>query len=465
MAETKKEEFEKLPEKKIGDKNDKLKQKDKIELVIEEIKNKFGIDVEPVKNNKYKKKKVINYLLEHYDFRYNLFAKKPEYKRKNEKEYQYFDERDLDNTFNELELEGPASLAIGNLLSLIGSKYISPDYDPILEYLFQLPKWDNKDRFPFFCTQIKLRNETAENRELLNKYFKKWFVTLVGALITTDIKNETCLVFTGAEGVGKTRFFTSLVPRALRLKYFWSGAFDTHNKDHYEMLGTKILIFLDEMATLTRTDAESLKATMSQGQIVLRRAYGRGNIHVYRRASFCGAINDDKFLTDQGANRRWLPFAVEKVDIDDEFDIGLLYAQAFTLFKDGFNLWYDLEEIKQLRERNEEFRRRPPEEELIMLHWTVPTQGELNENKFLEYLTPTDVMYKLSSMDAYKKMNTNDSVLKRIGKTLQSLGFPSTKKRLPYYTTPRDCYIMKPVDSFTIDAIKKSGEEMQQDIF
>ena len=454
MAKKTDEELRKIPE----DVHKEPVVKTEIDKDLEAFKEKHGIDVEPVKTNKYKIQKAINYLNEKYQFRYNLFIKRPEYKKLDgKKDFEVFEERDCDNLFNELDYSAGISIGQKRLDSLVGSNLISNDYNPIEEYIKGLPKWDGKDRFPYFLSQITLMDE-KNNRDSLIKYFTKWFVTMVASLVDHNVINETAIVFSGMEGRGKTRFFRNLVPDQLALKYFYDSVFNPRDKDHEEFLGTKILIFLDEMATLTRTDAETLKTTMSKRTIVLRRAYGRGNIHLWRKASFCGAINDDKFLVDQGANRRWLPFYCDSIEVDYDFNIDLLYAQALALFKDKFNIFYDREDIDELRKRNEQFRRRPPEEDQIMLHWTKPTEDELKEGKYLQYLTATDVMYALAAMDEYKKMNTNDSVAKRVGRTLSALEFPSIPKRIKGYPTPRNCYIMKPVDSVNISSIKEGKE-------
>ena len=78
MPDDKSKEFQNIPEEKVNPVKEKAKKKDKIEELADEIKTKYGIDVEVVKNNKYKIKRTINYLLEHYEFRYDLFSQLPE---------------------------------------------------------------------------------------------------------------------------------------------------------------------------------------------------------------------------------------------------------------------------------------------------------------------------------------------------------------------------------------------------
>jgi predicted P-loop ATPase len=447
----------------------------KFDALLKAIQEEYGISLKPEKNKRYLLNRIKSYLAERYEFRFNLFAKKPEWRKINKDgnsadEFEYFEERDIDNIYNALELDENISIGVNRLVSLIGSNKVSRDYNAITEYVLNLQEWDGVDRFPELLNQIKLKNETAAERAFLVKYFTKWFVTLVASLIDKDVINEVAVIFTGNEGRGKTRFFNSLIPKDLRLKYFYCGTFDPREKDHREMLGTKILIQLDEMETMNRVESGILKSTLSTRYVVLRRAFGRGNIHLYRNASFAGTINDDKFLLDTGANRRWLPFTIEDINIDESFNIDLLYAQALHIFRNratnGFMIYYDRDEIDEFKKRNESYRYLAPEEALITLYWTIPTDDDLIKKKdLLRYMTASDVMHELASMEKYKKMNTNDSVARRIGKILSNLGFKQKKCRLPGYVGSRDAYIMLPRDLITADnIIKGRAEEDEEEI-
>lgn len=426
----------------------KQTRKDRIKELVEEIKKEYGFDVEPKKNSKYRLLKVGEFLQENYNFRFNVFTMKPEIKPKiNSNGFVALDQRSFDNYWNEVKIDANISISKTEFESLIGSDKISPSYNPIDDFIFSLPKWDGKDRFPDFLKQVQLQNGEDERPKLI-KYFTKWFVAMVASLIDDHIINELALVFTGKQGRGKTRFFNSLVPQKLRLMYLYNGSFNPHDKDHKEMLGTKILINLDEMATLTRTDVESLKSAMSERYVVLRRAYGRAPIHLFRKASFCGSHNDDKFLTDQTGNRRWLPFAIHDIDVDEEFDITLLYAQALELWRNrSIKIWLDKQEIDEFEEYNEQFRFVPMEEELILANYRKPTREEIALGSGVEYLTTSEIIHALASEDKYKKMNVNDTVLKRTGKALRALGFEKIPKRFPDLKHPRLVWILKKVSS------------------
>lgn len=410
MSETKEKEFHDAPEKKV--RQHKLKK---------EVK----------KDNSNNLILALNYLQENFDFRFNLFAAKPEYKKKVEPEtaFSFFDERAANNLHSDIKLYGKVSLSKYDFDMLIGSDKLSPDYDPIRKYIFGLPIWDGTERFKLFLQQIQLKDESQ--RDHLNRTFKKWFVMYVAALIDDTKINDTCFVLSGKQARGKTRFLESLVPRDLRFYYSYSGTFDPHNKDHLEMIATKMQIILDEMETLTRTDQGTLKTTMSQRFINLRRAFGHAPIFLFRKASFCGSINFDDFLTDVTGNRRWLPFAIDNIDVDESFDISLLYAEALALHKAGFQTWFDKDEIAELEKYNERFRRPSPEEELITINFAKPTKEEVELNTYdILYMTSTEIMHDLASRDDYRKMNTNDSVAVRIGRIMKRLGFDQVCKRV-----------------------------------
>lgn len=390
--------------------------------------------VAPEKESPRKKKNqllfVKQYLLERFDFRYNIFASKTEYKLKEDgpDAYTFFDERAYHNMITDVKIDAGIDIAENDFRALVGSNKLAAAFDPIKEYLFSLPKWDGTPRFELFLQQIQLMDESI--RPHLHTTFKKWFIMLVANLVDDYVINDTCLVFSGKQGRGKTRFLESLVPKHLRFKYAYVGTFDPHDKDMREMVGTKIQLILDEMETLTRTDQGTLKSTMSLRSIELRRAYGKAPINMIRRASFCGSINYDEFLTDTTGNRRWLPFAIHDIDVDEKFDIGLLYAEALALYKGGFRTWFDRTEIVELEKQNEKFRRPSPEEEIVLVNYAVPTAQDLEQNR-IEYKTSTDIMYELSSKDAYKKMNTNDTTAVRFGRVLAKLGFKQVTRKIP----------------------------------
>jgi len=372
---------------------------------------------------------VREYLNKQYEFRYNIFASKAEYKVLADPagKFTFFDERAYHNMITDIKMDAGIDIADNDFRSLVGSDKLSAEFNPIQDYIFSLPKWDGKKRFFEFLKQVQLVDE--EYREHLVETFRKWFIMLVASLIDDYTINDTILVLSGKQGRGKTRFLESLVPPDLRFNYLYVGTFDPHDKDHLEMIGTKILIVLDEMETLTRTEQGTLKSTISKRNAELRRAYAHARTNLIRRASFAGSINYDEFLTDTTGNRRWLPFAIHNIDVDNDYDVGLLYAEALHEYKNGFRTYFDRSEIVEIEKVNERFRRPSPEEELILVNYTIPTKDEI-EKGLARYMTSSDIMHELAGMDQYRKMNTNDTVAVRIGRVMAKLGYRQVNRRI-----------------------------------
>jgi len=449
---SKKKEFEGIPE---TSSEDKLK---KEKALVDPETSK---EIESKKSFKNKLIDVMNYLKSGYEFRYNLFVQKTEYAIKKLGNYYFFDERAYDNIRNEVLFNTGHKIGKDDFSSLLGSSYMAKDYNPIKQYLFALPEWDGVDHFTEFLKRVQLKDESLRNNFI--HVFKKWFTNYIGALVSDPVYNENCLVLVGKQAAGKTRFLMSLIPGYLQLYYTFSGNFDARDKDHIEMLGTKLIIILDEMATLTRTEVETMKNIMSQKVINVRRAYGRAPIHLMRSASFCGSLNDDEFLTDQTGNRRWLPFAVYEIDNSTEYNLEQLYAQGLHLFKSGFRYYFELHEIRELEKHNETFRRIPMEEEMLHVNFRVPTPAEITNGYGIKYMTTTDVVHFLANKDEYRKMTVNDTVLKRMGKSLIKLGYTKAVRRIDDNKPPVKVWTLCVFDKTDADAMKKGGNLDEND--
>jgi hypothetical protein len=383
------------------------------------------------KDTKNKLIAVISYLSKRYEFRYNIIAAKVEYRRVvtegPEEKFRFMDERAFDSMFIKIKIDGGLQVGLDDLRALLRSEDLSYEYNPFMEYLSALQPWDQRtDHIAEYLDQVILPDESTRAR--LVQYFKKWFVGLVACLVQDEIKNDTCFIFVGDQGKRKTTFLNNLVPLHLRLHYLYNGNYQFEgNKDHEEMLGTKILINLDELGNFNRGDNEPMKSRITQTQVNLRRAYGHEAIHLWRRASFCGSINRKQFLTDPTGNRRFLPFTIANIIINDDLDIGRLYAQALKLHKDGFQIFFNQEEIIEQEKYNDQFRDVPLEEELILYHFRKPTDEEIKNNK-CEYL-PTGLI-AMRIAERYNKINVNQSYKSKLGHTLERLGFELVSKRV-----------------------------------
>lgn len=363
-----------------------------------------------------------NFLSEKYQFRRNVITTEVEYRLKTwaKDKWLFWD----DYAYQEI-LDNVLDVGIDiaeNRYKTIIEGGLAEAYNPFTLFLDSCGVWDEKtDYISQYLDIIELKDESR--REHLKFCWKKWFVALVASLLDDATTNQTCFVMVGGQAVGKSTFFRDLIPKDISLDYYYpGGGFDPDNKDYLMKLGTKMIINLEELATLNKTDVEALKAVITLDRIVLRKAFGRADIKLWRRASFCATTNKDDVIRDTTGSRRFLIFDIKNIQIKKR-DVRGLYSQACALYKSGFRFWFDQEEIKQVNESNEVFRDKALVEELITKHFRVPRSGDI----IIQSMNSTDIAMYLA--DKYNRLNINQSVKKEIGAVMHLLGFEKSKKR------------------------------------
>ncbi|MFD3003091.1 VapE domain-containing protein [Pontibacter toksunensis] len=362
--------------------------------------------------------KVEEFLSTHYDFRYNTVLGRVEFRLKGGTSYQLMVDYDENSICRRLERNrlkiNPTTLK-GKLLS-----DFTTTFDPFIEYFNSLSTWDGStDYIQQLATTVKTTNES-----LWNKFFKKWIVAMVTSLMVPDKVNHTVLVFYGAQGKGKTTWIEKLVPKELK-SYLYTGTINPNDKDAMIHLAERMLINLDELENLNRSEIGSLKSLITQSNINIRRPYGRNSENLTRRASFAGSINNNQFLNDSTGSRRFLVAEVSYIDYQHEVNINMVLSQALTLFKEGFQYWFDEAEQEQINDNNSQYQRTSLEEESLLDKF-MP--AEENDQEAV-YLTTTDIANELK--DSYG-VRTDASAVNLLGRALAKNGFKRLKKGSNY---------------------------------
>lgn len=303
---------------------------------------------------------------------------------------------------------------LSSLRNLLYSDFC-PLYNPFQDYFQSLSPWDQTtDHITQLANTI-----TTTKQELWQQCFKKWLVAMAGCVLNDKIINHTVIVFSGRQGLGKTTWMEKLVPKQLK-EYLFSGTINPNNKDTLVHLAECMLINLDELENLNRSEIGSLKEIITKTQIRIRRAYGHNNETMPRRASFAGSVNTAQFLNDTTGSRRFLCFEVEAIQYQHHTSMEQVYAQALHLLNNGFKYWFDQEEIKAITENNEQYQLRSPEEELL-LTW-FETADKENASAFLN---ASQIASKLTEK---AKLNVTDGAINKIGKALKKHNYIRLKK-------------------------------------
>ncbi|HEY9168462.1 MAG TPA: VapE domain-containing protein [Lutibacter sp.] len=353
------------------------------------------------------------FLSNRYIFRHNIVSGKLEFQYFGKKKWNLMNDF-IENSILRECLKARIRTNLSALRNLLNSDFC-PLFNPFEDYFNNLPQYDEKEDY---ITQLA-NTITTTKQDLWQQCFKKWLVAMVGCVLDEKVINHTVIVFSGKQGLGKTTWVEKLVPRPLK-EYLFSGTINPNNKDTLVQLSECMLINLDELENLNRSEIGSLKEIITKTQIRMRKAYGHNNETMPRRASFAGSVNTAQFLNDTTGSRRFLCFELEGIQYQHKVDINLAYSQALFLFKSGFRHWFDQEEIKSITENNEQYQLHSPEEELL-LTWFEPCERE----KANIYLNASQIAAKLAEK---AKINITDGTINKLGKALKKHNFIRLKK-------------------------------------
>lgn len=366
------------------------------------------------------------FLSTRYVFRHNMVSGKLEFQYFGKKKWHVMNDF-IENSMLRECLKGRIKTNLSSLRNLLYSDFCEL-YNPFEDYFYNLPTYDEKTDYI-----LELANTiTTTKQDLWRECFKKWIVAMVGCVLDDKVINHTVIVFSGKQGLGKTTWVEKLVPRKLK-EYLFSGTINPNNKDTLVQLSECMLINLDELENLNRSEIGSLKEIITKTQIRMRRAYGHNNETMPRRASFAGSVNTAQFLNDSTGSRRFLCFELEGIQYQHEVDIDNVFSQALFLFKSGFRYWFDQEEIKNITENNEQYQLRSPEEELL-LTWFEPCDRE----NATHYLNASQIAAKLAER---AKITITDGTINKIGKALKKHNFTRLiRKGSPVYAVKEFTY-------------------------
>ena len=320
------------------------------------------------------------------------------------------------------------------LKDTVGSDFSDP-FDPIKQYFADLPSWKEKEN----GNKISEYADTLHsNSPLWPRYFKKWLVGVVANVHDQyKCRNHQCLTLIGEQGDGKSTFLNGLFPEDL-MPNCYTGKINFNNDfDLNAKLSQNMLVHIEEvLPRLLKDHGPEMKEVLTRDFCNYCRKYeNQQSIHP-RMASFMASLNEDEFLTDASGDRRFLVFRVVKIAMDKlkDFDVDMLWAQAYTEWKNGYRYWFkEGTEIDEIHKNNEQFRYIMSEQDWLVRHFEFHTGADAKQIATHHY-TATDFNDFLR--EKYKDYKVNK---KTVGKALKSMGLrpkQSTTGERYYYVTP-----------------------------
>jgi predicted P-loop ATPase len=203
--------------------------------------------------------------------------------------------------------------------------------------------WDKVNRIDTWLMTVFNAPDTTLNRSISSN----WMKGLVNRVCTPGCQFDTVLVLEGGQGIGK-----SSVLRALAMPWYAETTMDIDTKDFQLILTQNILVEFSEGASLSRSEAKSLKQKITEREDNFRRPYEKSPQKFPRRCVFAMTTNEEQYLKDTTGNRRWLPIALPNTKADVEW----VFENRLQLFAEAYHRVYELKETTY------EF----PQEELLL---------------------------------------------------------------------------------------------------
>ena len=358
---------------------------------------------------------ILDYLKEKYVFRYNTGNQKIEFHPIERNNFKDLNDRYFNSIKLQLGLEN-IQCSKDNLQTIIHS-CLWDEYDPFMDYLNNLPEWDGHDYIADMAATIH-----TDDDDYWQWCFKKWNVAFVACIAVDNIVNQTAPILCGLQGGGKSTWFLNLLPQEWN-NYFFSGYLEPKEKDTLIKLSQLCLFCMDEGENMKKRNVEAIKEIITKPRIVVRPAYHRYTENYPRRCSFCGTTNNTEILYDTTGNRRFLCQNVLSIDLEKQKNINLnqLYAQAYQLFRTGFQYWFGSDEQAIVEQHNVKFRAVSVEEELILTYFEPCNDGDEGAKRMQAH-----------EILAYLQMKVPGTKLtqEKVGKILSSKGFDKKKSNV-----------------------------------
>lgn len=204
------------------------------------------------------------------------------------------------------------------------------------EYLDSL-KWDGTPRVSTLLIDYFGAADSVYTREVM----RKSLAAAVVRIYHPGAKFDTMLILTGAQGIGKSTFFSRLGGA-----WFSDSVRTFEGKEASELLQGYWIIEIGELEGFNKSEMGTIKQFLSKQDDIYRAPYGRRTEVFPRRCVFFGTTNEDEFLRDRTGNRRFWPVDVSRGQAEKSvftdltpYEVDQIWAEAKALYASGEKLF------------------------------------------------------------------------------------------------------------------------------
>ena len=313
---------------------------------------------------------------------------------------------------------------------LLGSSQVS-DYDPVREWLNELPEWDGRDRLGEMADRVPTRLPQWRDN------FKVWMRSMVSQWTSGAGQMygaQMVMMFVGAQGTRKSTFMRMLLPEELRQFYIDRIDF-TNKKEALRALSRFLLINIDEFDQVSKAQTAYLKHLIQRTDVKERKMYETTYQQLQRYAAFVATTNSLSPLKDETGSRRYMVVEVTGVintstEGDHAIDYPQMYAQALAEIRRGEDYYFDGERERQIIEQGAEYHEMPNVISIFCDHFQKPQVG----SEILK-MSPSAILTYIKDTWHIDLVNQSNSVL--LGNYLRREGYERGKgmERRQYFVS------------------------------
>ncbi len=333
-----------------------------------------------MKGSKENIEKMMKYLNEKYDLRYNMVMKYTEYVPKDKEwiGFQAVEPRVQKSLTLEVQLAG-INVSIKDVRNFLESNFIK-NYNPVEEFLFTCyDNWDGKDHIRALARTVPTNNPHWED------WFYTWFLAMVEQWHNRTGRqygNSVAPLLISKQGYNKSTFCRRLIPPQLQWGYT-DNLILSEKRQVLQAMSQCLLINLDEFNQISaKVQQGFLKNLIQLPNVKYKPPYGSHVQEFPRTASFIATSNMDDILTDPSGNRRFIGIELTgPIDVSVRPNYQQLFAQAEKAIWNGEKTYFDAEQTALIMENNRRYQQIDPVMQCFCESFT-PTEDE-NKGTFM----------------------------------------------------------------------------------
>jgi predicted P-loop ATPase len=287
-------------------------------------------------------------------------------------------------------------------------------FHPVREYLNGL-RWDGVKRIEQFAETYLGAAPTEYHRSVS----RCMFIAAVARIMVPGCKHDHMPILEGEQDKGKSTAISLLFS-----PWFTDDLADLGTKDAAMQVRGAWGVEVAELAAMTRSEIERVKAFITRRTDRFRPPYGRHIIEVPRQSVFVGSTNADTYLKDETGGRRFWPIRCGAINLKAiERDKDQLWAEAVSLFNANVPWW--LTGAEDIRRAQEEQADRYQEDE-----WQTSIANYLDDRSD----TSISEIF-LEALQMPEKSKWGQSEQNRVARCLRHLGwerYRSKGKKRPW---------------------------------